>query len=1295
MKGNFLPRTPGALLRASFNFCLLFSMPFLGMTRERPSIDINVVVNGKEIIVNGDNGNIQIIDGAGVEPFIRINDFEKGNLPLASGNPKKAQAHDAIRPDRLEFFDGSLLKGELKALQARRNLLWKHPAAIGPVRFQYSSVASISLEGRTQPEDKKPSREGLRCLLRFRNGDTCYGNLVGMDDKKLDFSTSFAGEVKTSRTAIESLLALPTSFENLYDISEGIGEWKLPNAKSWRQEKGEFVSLASGSMGKKFPNKETIALDFRVKWDRSFYFNLRLFSVSAESTAYGSDAYNLSFSSSRVNLTANKNKKGRVVRETIGTANLSNFHHKKTAHIMVYANRKSKTFTILVDDKRVARWQDGDDEPISDKGNAIVLYNQGGSAQLRISNLSVTGWDGDFEPPDGSKKASEVTAVTFVNGDGTTGDVGNIQDGKLDISSSAGKFGVPLDRIRRISFAAGKTTDLQVPSDRVWLAQGLGMLSVTLDELADGKFTAFSPVFGEITLNQNWLRRIECNRHLIELEQYLATLRMADKAIAIRNFDVARDALLRAPPQYRGWQWGRLYFHLLAQASEQIHSISGHEDGISGATFSKDGKFILTSRANGGHSLIDSAFNQVVSEGVGLDIGFPQPEFGRYPNELIHQVRISRDFWMSQFEITQAQYEAIMGANPSANATDPNLPVENVSWHDAINFCRALNEKFPPPKGYLYRLPTDAEWEYACRAGSEGPYAGTRRGELRQAADYIESLDSIGWFLNNSDGTTHPVGKKKANGFGLHDMHGNVWEWCLDQVEQNKGRMLESCRPGAIDPFWREGSWRTLRGGCSAVTFDRCRSAYRGANAPEVKRGDRGFRIVLGPDIENDQVVDEDKNATLPVLEAKQKRVLDKLELTLVPIPAGAFLKGSPGNLRSMNGAFSEKGQLMAHTDIDGSVKVLRLPGKNKVSTTEKLPSPATSLDLSHNGKYVLTGSQDGIARLWDAQTGKLIRNCKGHSAAIVSVAFSPDGKLFATGSLDGSCRLWNLANGNTNQVLQNPNVRFHRLSFGPEGKRIITSGPGAKPEMWNCQTGERMLSLNVDPEQVTSARFSPNGAFAAVSTRGNRIFMCELTNGLPINSLRQNAGQIADLSFSPDGTRLVTANMDNVLRIHRVPLGWSLVVFDQGGASNRSPDYFFTLTGASRTSVGSSGYLQRWLEEKGLENDDASVSHSSDGKWTLTHADGALRLWRTETGSLHTVLADKLRSPVARASFSPDDRIALAQLNSGEILAYPSVDWSMAKPDEGWEDLLNSLKSIDSQKVKAWLGGQASEKPE
>ena len=330
MKGNFSRLTSVAILRTLITCSIFSCVPFPVTAQENPAVDINVIVNGQEIIVNGGNADIQIInDNLNLAPFIRINDLENGAQSSVPGNPQNAPARDEMRPDRLEFFDGSLLKGELKALQARRNLVWKHPAAIGPVRFQYSSVASISLEGRTPPVDKRPSREGLRCLLRFRNGDTCYGNLVGMDAENLDFSTSFAGQVKTSRTAIESLLALPQSFENLYDISEGMTGWKLPNAKAWKEEKGEFVSLSSGSMGRKFPNKETIALDFKVKWDRSFYFNMRIFSESAESTAYGSDAYNLSFSSNRVNLTANKNKKGRVVRETIGTANLSNFHHKK------------------------------------------------------------------------------------------------------------------------------------------------------------------------------------------------------------------------------------------------------------------------------------------------------------------------------------------------------------------------------------------------------------------------------------------------------------------------------------------------------------------------------------------------------------------------------------------------------------------------------------------------------------------------------------------------------------------------------------------------------------------------------------------------------------------------------------------------------------------------------------------------------------------------------------------------------------------------------------------------------
>ncbi|MFP6900755.1 MAG: SUMF1/EgtB/PvdO family nonheme iron enzyme, partial [Opitutales bacterium] len=1134
MKGNFFQiktyRATRVLHAASFLLLVVFTSQapnLLGQARE-------IIVEGQTVVIGGEvNVQIVIEGGEGIQaPLMPIIELGDANPAAVLAAPQNAAPQDDLRPDRLELFDGSLLHGELQGLQARRNLLWKHPAAIGPVRFQYAAVASISLEGRPPPENEPPAVEGLRCLFNFRNGDSCYGNLVGMNMENLVLSTAFAGEVNASRNAVKSVLALPDSYETLYDLSQGLNGWKLPNGKSWKQERGELVSLTSGSMGRKFPRKESMFLDFNVHWNRSFYFNVRLFADNPESTAYGNDAYNLAFSTSRVNLTASKQKNGRVVRETIGSVNLTAFNHtKRKAHIGVFANRKNKTFVIMVNGSQVARWQDADDDTPPPSGDAILLYNQGGSSQLRLTNLSITGWNGDFEPPNGSKQDPDVTSVTFVNQDVATGDVGIILDNKLEVRSSAGNYAVPLERIRRISFADNENEEFEISSDQAWLARGVGNLSLNIESITNGVVTASSPIFGEINIGQGWLRRIECNRHLIELEQYLNTLRLAERAVAIRNFKVAQDALLSTRPQYRGWQWGRLFFHLLSQDSEELKDFPEieQEAGIAGAVFSKDGKLILVDGLNGSHQLIDAESNKVIVNEPGLDVGYPLAEFGRYPNELLHQVHLSRDLWMSEFEITQAQYEAVTGENPSTTAKGPNLPVENVSWQDAHEFCRKLNQGNPSPNGYRYRLPTSAEWEFACRAKSEGPFAGVQRGELRQAAGYVETLERLGWFANNSNGTTHPVGEKEPNAFGLHDMHGNVWEWCLDHVEQNKANMLDSCRPGATDPLWQQGDWRALRGGCFSVAFNRCRSAYRGANAPDVRRGDRGFRIVLGPDVEAEQ--GQKDNVELPQepvvgLKAKKKRTLEKLNLNLLPVPGGSFLMGSPGSLRSMRAALSDDGKLLAYSNLVGKVEIMRVSDKTVIASTPKLSSRITAVDLSPNGKLLLTGSYDGIGRVWNAATGKLLQICEGHSAVIVSVAFSPDGKRFATGGLDGSCRLWDSETAKNILVIRNPEARYHRLSFSPDGTRLLSSGPGSEPFVWDCENGEKVLTLKVDPEQVTSARFSPNGSTAAVATRSNRIHLCNLINGRSDNMLRQNAGEIADFAFSPDATKLLTVNM-------------------------------------------------------------------------------------------------------------------------------------------------------------------------
>ncbi|MFP6899466.1 MAG: hypothetical protein VCA36_00895, partial [Opitutales bacterium] len=158
---------------------------------------------------------------------------------------------------------------------------------------------------------------------------------------------------------------------------------------------------------------------------------------------------------------------------------------------------------------------------------------------------------------------------------------------------------------------------------------------------------------------------------------------------------------------------------------------------------------------------------------------------------------------------------------------------------------------------------------------------------------------------------------------------------------------------------------------------------------------------------------------------------------------------------------------------------------------------------------------------------------------------------------------------------------------------------------------------------------------------------------------------------------------------------GWSIIVFDRNGTKTTSPDYFFNLSGSSRPAPKASGYyLERWLEDQGLQAADTPMAQSSDNKWTLTHNDGALRLWRTETGSLHSTLVDNLRSPVVRSAFSPDDRLILAQLVSGEILAYPSMDWTSISPKDGWENRLQILKSLQADQARLWLDAVFPKKP-
>jgi formylglycine-generating enzyme required for sulfatase activity len=277
----------------------------------------------------------------------------------------------------------------------------------------------------------------------------------------------------------------------------------------------------------------------------------------------------------------------------------------------------------------------------------------------------------------------------------------------------------------------------------------------------------------------------------------------------------------------------------------------------------------------------------------------------------VHQVTISQAFYIGKYEVTQAQWQSVMGNNPS-NFKDcgGNCPVEQVSWDDAQNFVNKLNES---NDGFRYRLPTEAEWEYACRAGTTGDYAG--------------NLGEMAWYLENSDLKTHAVGGKQRNAWGLADMHGNVWEWCQDWYHDTYyGAPID----GSAWLSGGEQKYRVMRGGSWVSKAFDTRSANRDwlrpANRdwdPLVRDNVIGFRVVAVPRSDSNPTDSRSSNTAKPPnpplplhsfdfvtvtldssgkLKSRETKSANAyvedlgggVKLEMVAIPPGEFMMGSP-----------------------------------------------------------------------------------------------------------------------------------------------------------------------------------------------------------------------------------------------------------------------------------------------------------------------------------------------------------------------------------------------------------------
>jgi formylglycine-generating enzyme required for sulfatase activity len=208
-------------------------------------------------------------------------------------------------------------------------------------------------------------------------------------------------------------------------------------------------------------------------------------------------------------------------------------------------------------------------------------------------------------------------------------------------------------------------------------------------------------------------------------------------------------------------------------------------------------------------------------------MGSPPNEAGRGGDERQHEVTLTRGYWLAKYECTQEEWERVMGSNPSHFWGDGKQPVENVNWNEVQEWVAKMKERHPLPEGWEWSLPTEAQWEYACRAGTSGAYAG--------------ELEEMGWYDRNSGSKPHEVGQKRANTWGLHDMHGNVLEWCADWYGDYPGGSVTDPEGATV------GSDRVYRGGSWDSNGNYSRSASRFRLFPNYRNKNLGFRVAVGP----------------------------------------------------------------------------------------------------------------------------------------------------------------------------------------------------------------------------------------------------------------------------------------------------------------------------------------------------------------------------------------------------------------------------------------------------------------
>jgi formylglycine-generating enzyme required for sulfatase activity len=481
-------------------------------------------------------------------------------------------------------------------------------------------------------------------------------------------------------------------------------------------------------------------------------------------------------------------------------------------------------------------------------------------------------------------------------------------------------------------------------------------------------------------------------------------------------------------------------------------------------------------------------------------------------DETPHTVSVSA-FYLDKYPVTQELYERVLGINPSKQKARNN-PVEKTQWTDAVRFCNAASELEGLKPAYNletwecdfdasgYRLPTEAEWEYACRAGSTGKYCfGDSEAELARYA----------WFKPFSQGRPRPVGQKQPNAWGLHDMHGNVWQWCHDWYSQS----YDSAGPSSDPRGPSAGKTRVLRGGAWDCTPEKCRSAYRHQEFPVYSDAcfgadSYGFRRARKADAarEATALAAPPKTARSPANSAHQPA-------PKAPAPAvTAAPTSGPIDISAL------KGTIVFVSDRSGTMKIwsMHASAKRARQLTTGPDADADPRFSSDAARILYTTLRGGFPEVWlmnrDGSAPRLVT--KGSQAC-----WAPDDKsiLFIR---DNQAFLRDLASGAERRVTPKEWERCGVPAFAPDGKHFaVASRHLGSIDIFILSLGGTENERLKSGESCCTPQWSSDGKKILCQTVQGHIHSVDL-DGKNWEQLTFGADLQHDARYSPDGTMIL-----------------------------------------------------------------------------------------------------------------------------------------------------------------------------